>query len=497
MRDQDLAPIPLSDATLSEIPNDIERPTYDRSALSPGIVHIGLGNFHRAHQAWYVHRLMQKGQALDWAIIGASVRAEDTPQKQRLAQQDFLTTLIELDPSGTSAEIIGSMIDYLPIEEGHAPLIACMSDPKIRIVSLTVTEGGYFLDPATKTFDPAAPDIVHDAGSLITPRTAFGAMVAALKARRANGTSPFTCQSCDNLPGNGDILRSVVVGLAELADPDLAWWITEHVSFPNSMVDCIVPTTGHDELALSEELGIADRAPVTHENFRQWVIEDNFCAGRPPWESVGAIFSDRVHDFEAMKLRILNGGHQMVANPAEILGLSTIAESMAHPLIEGMFRKVCLEEVVPHVRDVPGMTPADYVSLISKRFANPAIRDTVRRVAFDGSSRHTGAVLPIIRDAIFGDTPLSGLALSQALWAWMCIGVREDQSVIEANDPIWDELNACATTAKDRPISWLEQQQIYGEISEDAAFCSRFEHWFNSLKNHGVDHTLRAYLNDA
>jgi len=486
-------PVALTDATLAEIPAMIERPRYDRSALRPGIVHIGLGNFHRAHQAWYLHRLMQEGKAFNWAIIGASVRHEDAEQRNRLARQDYLTTLIELDPSGKSTEVVGSMIGYLPIEDGHGSLIAQMSDPEIRIVSLTVTEGGYFLDPATKRFDPTHPDICHDAEALHAPRTAFGAIVAALLARRNAGYRAFTCQSCDNLPGNGTILREVVVGLARLADPELADWIDAETSFPNSMVDCIVPATGPRERDLARRLGIADAVPVTHENFRQWVIEDDFCAGRPPWEEVGATMSAQVHAFEAQKLRLLNAGHQIIAAPAEILGLETIAEAMAHPLIRAYFRKVALEEIVPHVAEVPGITPARYVDLIEHRFANPEIHDTVRRVAFDGSSRQTGAVLPTVRDAIKSGTPVAGLALSQALWMRMCRGIREDGTTIEPNDPNWDRLTQAARAASDHPRTWLEQKHFYGAIVDNPLFVQEFSAFSHSIDRDGVMQTLEAF----
>ena len=329
----------LSNHTLKDLPEGIGRPTYDRSALTPGIVHIGLGNFHRAHQAWYLHRLMQEGKALDWAIIGAGVRAFDAAQRERLLAQDCLTTLIELSPDGTSAEVIGSMIDYVEIAEGNGPLIAQMADPAIRIVALTVTEGGYFIDPATKGFDANHPDIVHDATHPDTPRTAFGAMVAALRQRRDAGIGPFTGQSCDNLQGNGAILRQTVVSLARMSSPALADWIDANCSFPNSMVDSIAPATGPNELKLVRELGIEDNAPVTHENFRQWVIEDDFCAGRPNWNEAGAIFTDLVHDYEAMKIRILNAGHQVIANPGELLSVETISGCMEHPLIGALFHK--------------------------------------------------------------------------------------------------------------------------------------------------------------
>lgn len=484
----------LSNATLAQVPEGVLTPVYDRSRLTPGIVHIGLGNFHRAHQAWYLHRLMQQGLAHDWAIIGAGVRPFDAAQREKLLAQDCLTTLIELDPSGTSAEIVGSMIDYLPIEEGNAALIARMSDPAIRIVALTVTEGGYYIDPVTKVFDAAHPDIVHDAAHPDRPRTAFGAMVAALRQRRESGAGPFTGQSCDNLQGNGAILRQTVVSLARLSDPDLADWIDRTCTFPNSMVDCIVPATGPKEMELVRGFGIDDQAPVTHENFRQWVIEDEFCAGRPDWDRAGAIFSDRVHDFETMKIRILNGGHQVIANPGEVLSVETISECMAHPLIAALFRKVELEEIAPHVTPVPGMTPGAYIDLIERRFANPAIIDTTRRVAFDGSSRHTGFILPVLREALSADSKIEGLALVEAIWARMCQGRREDGSEIEPNDPFWSERNAAAKEARTRPAAWLEQTQIYGDLAGNHRFSQAFEHWLSLIWDAGLEAALKRYV---
>ncbi len=378
----------LSNDTLSNLPATILRPQYDRTKLKASIVHIGVGNFHRAHQAWYLHRLMQSGQAFDWAIVGAGVRSFDEIQRQKLEAQDYLTTLIELGRSGSSAEVIGAMIDYVQIEENNAALIKRMSSPDIRIVSLTVTEGGYYIDPATKGFDAKHPDILHDATNPDKPKTAFGAIVTALKFRRGAGIGPFTGLCCDNLQGNGDILRQTVVSLAQLSDPDLADWINSNCSFPNSMVDCIVPATGANELRLAKELGVDDAVPVTHEEFRQWVIEDDFCAGRPALERVGVTITTNVHDYEAMKIRLLNGGHQVIANVGELLGIQTIAECMKDAQTASLFDKVAREEIAPHVKPVPGKTPEEYVDLLTYRFGNPRIVDTTRRVAFDGSSRH-------------------------------------------------------------------------------------------------------------
>lgn len=484
----------LSNEALSALPQGVLGPTYERASLTPGIVHIGLGNFHRGHQAWYLHRLMQAGEAQDWAIIGAGVRAGDEAQRQRLAGQDYLTTLIELDPKGRSAEIVGSMIGFVPVEEDNGALIAQMIDPAIRIVALTVTEGGYYIDPVTKDFDASHPDMQHDGAHPDAPKTAFGAMIAALKARRANDTGPFTAQSCDNLQGNGTILRQTVVSLARMSDPELADWIDANCTFPNSMVDCIVPATGPKELELVKTFGIEDAAPVTHENYRQWVIEDAFCAGRPDWDKAGATFTDDVHAFEAMKIRILNGGHQLIANAGEVLSVEFISECMEHPLIGDYFRKVATSEISLQVHAVPGMTPETYVTLIDSRFSNPEIIDTVRRVAFDGSSRQTGFILPTLRDARAAEDAFDGLALSQAIWARMCEGSREDGSVIEANDPIWDSLQAAAKSAKSDPQIWLNQRDLYGDLADDTAFQTRFSHWLTLIWKDGVEAALRSYI---
>lgn len=482
---------PLSNATLSDL--SVECPRYDRSALTPGIVHIGVGNFHRAHQSWYLHRLMQNGEAHDWAILGAGVRPYDAHMREKLLAQDCMTTLIELDPDNVGAEVVGSMIDYLPIEEGNGALIQAMADPAIRIVALTVTESGYFIDPVTKSFDASHEDIQHDAANPDTPMTAFGAMIAALRIRRDKGHGPFTGQSCDNLQGNGDILKQTVVSLARLSDPDLANWIETNATFPNSMVDCIAPVTGPTEMELCRGFGIDDAAPVTHETFRQWVIEDKFCAGRPEWDRVGATFSDNVHAFETMKIRILNAGHQVLANAGDLLGIETISECMKHKGIADLFHRVQAEEITQTVHPVPGMTPLAYLELIEQRFSNPRIVDTTRRVAFDGSARHTGFVLPILRDQLASGGSVSGLALVEAIWARMCEGSRENGTQIEPNDPFWDELTAVAAEAKSNPMAWLNQNRLYGDLVAAQPFVDAFTYWLNLIWAEGCEAALAKY----
>ena len=484
----------LARNTLDDLPEGVQRPLYDRDHLTPGIVHIGVGNFHRAHQSWYLHRLMQQGYVHDWAIIGAGLRPYDNDMRSKLMKQDCLTTLIELDPSGKTAEVVGSMIGYVAVEKGNGPLIEQMAARQIRIVSLTVTEGGYYLNPVSKAFDSAHPDIQHDAAYPETPQTAFGAIVAALRIRRDRVSGPFTVQSCDNLLGNGNILRQTVVSMARLSDPCLADWIETNCSFPNSMVDCIVPATGPAEFAMAREIGISDNAPVTHENFRQWVIEDDFCVGRPDWDKVGATFVDDVHGFEAQKIRILNAGHQVIAAAAEIMGIETVAQAMSHDTLGAFFYKVQREEILPCVKEVPGMTPQDYLVLTARRFANPAIGDTIRRIAFDGSSRHPGFVLPTVHDAITSGSPLDGLALVEAFWARMCLGTREDCSNIAPNDPILDQLSSRAAEARTTPQRWLEMRNIYGDLAQVPRFAAAFESWLGKIYKDGVASALQHYL---
>ncbi len=484
----------LSESMLSDLPESIKRPTYHRAALKPGIVHIGLGNFQRAHQAWYLQQLFELGLDHDWAVVGAGVRPYDATQRAKFLKQDCLSTLVELAPAGMTAEVIGSIVDYVPVEDGNASLIQCMAHQATRIVTLTVTEGGYYLHPSTGDFDTSHPDIRHDIACPDHPRTAFGAIIAALKVRRRQHFGPFTCQSCDNLQNNGTVLRRAVVSLAQHADPALAEWIDRNCTFPCSMVDCIVPATGPDELALVRNLGLDDAVPVTHENYRQWVIEDKFCVGRPDWGQVSVTFSDRVQDYEMMKIRMLNAGHQILANAGEILSIETISKCVANPMIQGFFCKVQREEIIPNLKAVPDMTPENYLSLLIQRFSNPMLRDTTRRVCFNGSSLHPGFILPIVRDGLDSGTSVEGLALAEALWARMCEGTREDGSTVEPNDPSWNALQTAARSARHQPKAWLERSGIYGDLVTSAKFVQKFERWLSEIWSKGCESAIKLYI---
>jgi mannitol 2-dehydrogenase len=469
-------------------------PAYDRASLTPGIVHIGLGNFHRAHMAVYLDDLFAMGLGMDWAIIGAGVRAPDAAMRDALLAQECLSTVIELDPAGMSARRVGAMIDFLPVSPDNAPLIAAMADPRIRIVSLTVTEGGYFINPASGAFDPTHPDIQADAATPGRPVTAFGAILAALRLRKAAGLPPFTVMSCDNLPGNGYVTRAAVEGLAQLSDPAYATWIAENVAFPNGMVDRITPATGDHERGLALKFGLADPVPVTCEPFRQWVVEDNFPAGRPPLEKVGVTFSAEVHAFEMMKIRILNGGHATIAYPGGLMDIEFVHQAMADPQILGFLNKVEREEIIPYIPPVPETNLAVYYDLIVARFSNSEVADTERRLCFDGSNRQPKFIIPALRDALAAGGKADGLALVSALWARYCAGVTDSGAVIAPNDPNWDALQALAKAAKTDPAVWLSQDMIYGDTAKDPRFVAAFTRWSILLREKGTKATLEIYL---
>lgn len=473
----------------------VHMPAYDRSKLTPGIVHIGLGNFHRAHMAVYLDDLFAKGLAQDWAILGAGVRAGDARMREALLAQDCLSTVIELDPSGHKARRVGSMVGFIEVQDDNAALIAAMCDPAIRIVSLTVTEGGYYVDPATGRFDPAHPDIVADGANPDRPATAFGAILAALKRRRAAGVQPFTVMSCDNLPGNGHVTQAAVVGLARLSDPAFADWVATNVAFPNGMVDRITPATGPRERAMAATFGLGDDpVPVTCEPFRQWVLEDNFPAGRPPLEAVGVTFTPHVHAFEAMKIRILNGGHAIIAYPGGLMGIEYVHEAMAEPLIAGFLDKVEREEIIPIVPPVPGTDLGDYYKLIHERFSNPEVADTERRLCLDGSNRQPKFIIPSIADNLAAGRLPRGLILESALWCRYCAGVADDGLVIEPNDPNWDRLQAVARAAAGDPALWLAMEDIYGAVGRDAAVIDCFAGFLRDLAARGTRAVLADFI---
>ncbi|HEV7252149.1 MAG TPA: mannitol dehydrogenase family protein [Mesorhizobium sp.] len=487
----------LSLTTLSGLPSNVAVPHYDRSALKAGILHFGLGNFHRAHQAVYLDDLFNRGRDYDFAVVGAGVFEAERKGRDLLAAQDFLSTVVEQDETGRRARVTGAMVDFLTPADGAA-IVARMSDPAIRIVSLTVTEGGYFIDPATGRFNPEHPDIVADARNPGATKTAFGLMLKGLRARREAGGEPFTVMSCDNIPHNGAVTRDALAGLARLSDPNLAAWVEENVAFPNSMVDRITPaTTGRERQILREEFGVEDAWPVFCEPFRQWVLQDHFPQGRPALEEIGVEFVADVAPFELMKIRILNGGHATIAYPGGLLDIHFVHEAMEHPLIRGFLRKLEESEIIPTVPPVPGVVLADYFELIDRRFANPAIGDTIRRLCLDGSNRQPKFIIPAIADRLKAGAPVEGLALESALWCRYCFGVTDSGQEIAPNDPNWDRLQATAREARESPAAWLGMDDIYGEVGRAPAFRSAFADALTALWRDGTARTLENYLGRA
>lgn len=485
--------IKLRDSTLSDLPVNVARPTFDRSRLSAGILHIGVGNFHRAHQAVYLQRLFELGRDHDWALVGAGIRAEDAAMRSKLMTQDWMSTVVELDPHGLTASVCGSMIDFVAVD--LVALIDRLAQPSIRIVSLTITEGGYFIDAETGGFQVDHPDVRRD---IENPRTVFGVLVAALALRRQNGVEPFTILSCDNLPGNGDIARQAVVGFADVIAPQLSSWISESVAFPNGMVDCITPaTTERERRLVAERFGVDDQCPVTCEPFRQWVLEDHFPTGRPALEEVGVEFVNDVEPYELLKLRVLNGGHAIIAYPSALLGLTYAHQAMANPLIRDYLHRLQITEIIPTVPPVSGVDIEGYLASVKQRFANSAVADTIVRLCFDGSNRQPKFILPTIAARLDSHQPIDGLALEVALWCRYCAAIDEHGAPIEVADDQAERLTGYARRAREHPMAFLEMTDIFGPLADEPEFRRCFGAALQRLWRDGTTATLRSYLNGA
>jgi mannitol 2-dehydrogenase len=380
----------LTNATLDKLGGHVAVPGYDRRCLKAGIAHIGVGNFHRAHQALYIDRLLHLPGHHDWAIcgIGLGIGAGSVAKGDALRAQDGLYTLTEFSPDGAANTIVvGAIIEYLHAPSAPDAVLAKLADPAIRIVSLTITEGGYNLDGVTGAFRLNTPDIIHDLRGG-PPRTVFGFIVEALRRRRATGIAPFTVLSCDNLRGNGDTTRRAVLGFAHALDADLAKWIDGHVAFPNSMVDRIVPqVTGEVRAKANSVSGIDDASPVIAETFTQWVVQDRFSAGQPAFEAVGVELRDDVDTYEALKGRMLNAAHMLLAYPAILLGHRLVHDAIRDPDLAALLDTFFVRDVIPVLTVPDGVSAHDYAAKTCERFGNAALADQLLRVAHDGASK--------------------------------------------------------------------------------------------------------------
>ena len=483
---------PVEAAALGALSATAAVPSFDRAALKTGIVHIGVGNFHRAHQLVYLDELFGQGQAHEWGVTGLSVRLEDKGLRDDLVSQDCLYTVTEVSEAGADTRVIGALVDF--VEPGNrAAMLAALTAPDTRIVSLTITEGGYYVSGDTP--DLGHPDLVADAADLADARTVFGLIVSAIAARRAAGAPPLTVLSCDNLPHNGDLTRTLVEGLARAADPDLAAHIAQSVTFPNSMVDRITPATTPQQVEqLKAQKAIADKRPVFCEPFKQWVIEDRFASGRPSLEAVGVTFVEDVTPYELMKLRILNAGHATIAYPAALLGIELVHEAMREPLVARFLASVEKNYLLPASPSIEGVSREDYLATVTHRFGNPEVRDTTRRLCLDGSNRQPKFVLPAARELLAKGQDVSGLALVSALWCRYAYGELEDGTPVEPNDPDWDTIRAAAIEAKQDPSRFLAMRRVFGDLGEDPRYGEAFAGHLRSLWARGVRDTVEDYL---
>ncbi|SEF53930.1 mannitol dehydrogenase family protein [Bosea lathyri] len=484
-----MTPMPLNRRALATLPPSVEGPRFDPSRVRAGIVHIGLGGFHRAHMARYTHELMeQQAAALDWGIVGAVLMPNDRRMIESLAPQDGLYTLVEREGSVERARVIGSLAGVVDATESSEPLLAVLDDPAIRIVSLTVTENGYCLNAATKRLDPDHRLIRADLAQPERPRSAIGVVVEMLRRRREKGLSPPTVLSCDNIQHNGDVLRQAVLALSALRDDDLRGWIESAVSFPSTMVDRITPVTAPADIdGLASRHGLIDRWPVVSESFSQWVIEDRFPQGRPAWEAVGAQFVGDVAPYEFMKLRLLNGSHLAVSGLGQLAGHVTIDESLADGRIRAVMTALMDRETGPTLPVIPGVDIEAYKARLVERFANAAIRDTVQRVNSDAP---INVLVDPIRDRLTTGGDITFLALALAAWLRRVRGIDERGAPLLVTHPLAALLREKALEGDADPRPLLSIGSLFGELADDPRLVAAVGHWLESLYREGIEATL-------
>ena len=472
----------LTPQTLGELDARISVPTYDRARLVPRIVHIGLGGFHRSHQAAYLDDLCERGRS-DWAIVGAGVMPGDSHIYEALQPQDYLYCLLTADGRSAHLRVIGSIVDYVLAVPSTEPLVAAVADPRTRIVSLTVTEGGY---------------PVSDAGNYVVPAgdsapPAFEAIARGLRRRRDNGLPGVAVMSCDNIVHNGAVARVAVLGAADGLEPGLADWIEQNVTFPSSMVDRITPaTTAEDRGQLAHEYGVADRWPVVAETFTQWVIEDDFPQGRPPWEDAGVLLTDDVEPYEQLKLRVLNAGHSCLAYLAALAGHTYVHEVVADEPFREYLRRFFEEEAAPALPPIPGVDVPQYERQVVDRFSNPRIRDTVSRLCLDGTAKFPKFLVPTIEAQLDSGGSVRWSALALAGWCQYLLG-RDDQGkpLTVAADPNASAATHFAEQSLQDPRAFLGLAGVFGSrLPREPDFVSAFTEALGSIREQGVHATL-------
>ena len=481
----------LNNSALAGLPPPIVRPAYDHSTVVPGIVHLGVGAFHRAHQAFYTDAVLKHDPR--WGIVGASLR--DPATRDALVPQDCLYTLAIRSGEGERLRVIGSLVELLVAPESPERLLARMSDPRIRIVSLTITEKGYCHDPASGALNESHPDIVHDLSTPHVPRTAPGFIVEALRRRRAAGAPPFTVLTCDNLPSNGRVVKRILNRFAALRDSELGAFVADELVCPSTMVDRITPaTTEIDRDAIAEKLGVRDAWPVITEPFSQWVIEDRFPAGRPHWENAGAELASDVAPYELMKLRLLNGAHSSLAYLGYLAGYETVAQAMADPVFARFARDV-MDEATPTVPPPPSSDLTAYKAALVERFANPALKHRTWQICMDGSQKLPQRLLGSIRDCLKLAAPFDRLALGVAAWMRYVTGIDEKGAPIDVRDPLAARLkgiaDAAGPSAEKLAPALLAVEEIFGhDLPASERFRASVERSLASLYSLGAQRTV-------
>jgi len=491
-------PRPLNARTLAYWRGRLPAPGYDRERAAPGVVHVGVGGFHRAHQAMYHDRLMAAGTAPAWGICGVGILPADLAMKRALDAQDGLYTLVLKHSDGRyEPQVIGSIVEYLFAPEDPEAVIEKMAAEPTRIVSLTITEGGYNVSDVTGEFDAASPGVVHDLAPGAVPRTVFGLVTEALRRRRARGRPPFTVMSCDNLPGNGDLSQRVFTAFARLGDPELGDWVEREVSFPNSMVDRITPaTTDADRAEVAERFGMDDRWPVVCEPFAQWVLQDTFAAGRPPYELAGVQVVAHVEPYELMKLRLLNGSHQAMCYFAYLSGYRLVHQAAQDPLFQAFLLGYMDQEATPTLAPVPGVDLATYKRTLIERFANPYIRDTVARLCADSSDRIPKFLLPVIRRQLAIGGQIRRSAAVVASWARYAEGVDENGEPIEVVDRLASSLTPLARRQRGDPLAFITNRAVFGDLAGNERFAAAYRSALASLHQRGARATLESLAGD-
>jgi mannitol 2-dehydrogenase len=485
----------LNSANLRSLPTAVSTPSYDRSALQTGIVHFGVGHFHRAHQAMYLDALMRAGQAAEWAIAGVGVTPVSTQMRDVLTRQDHLYTLTIKEPDGDwHSRVIGSLNDYLYACDDPGQVVSRIADPGTRIVSLTITEGGYGLDHVTGEFTGDGDLIQADLRAERPNGSWLGLLLQALRQRRARGLGGLTLMSCDNIPENGNVARAALLGFAQLKDPDMLPWLERELSFPNSMVDRVTPrTVAADREYLEREFHYHDRWPVTCEPFSQWVLEDSFVNGRPAFEDAGVEVVADVEPYELMKLRLANGTHQALCYFGHLLGYTYVHEAIADPDIHALLLRYIDEEAVPTLKPIPGLNLHQWGHTVLERFANRQIQDALARICEDTSDRIPKFLLPVIVSQLKDGGRVAATAAIVASWARYAEGVDEQGRAIDVRDPMRDALMAAARQQAVRPTAFIENTAVFGDLAQSREFSDAYVRALSTLKQDGA----RALLKDS